>query len=359
MTVAQGCGAVLLLLLPGCAKTQTGTESQPPRATLPTGSGAETQSRQDTSHPPLLLDLRDGSRLTGIPLISSLPLKTAYTTIDAPLKKIRSIRISDEGNTATVEFLNGDVLHGDIQIESLPLRTLLGKLDVPLTALRQVAWPGVILDDALVAYYPLDGSPRDVSGHKNDGTNHGAVPGIDRYGRDGGAYAFNGDGAYIGLPNGLEDPAGGGFTWSFWALCRERGGERRFLLYGGANTAESGTEFNGGKLSFGVHLENDQGFSASVNIPLDAYVHLACVYRRGAYVQIWVNGILESQVSVTDGVLMHGSNQHSAAIGSYAPEQPNHMRAYHIKTWLGLVDEVRIYSRPLDRSEIELLAADH
>ncbi len=358
MILVRVLSTFLCVFVPGCTRPETG-HGTPERRDPAAVRRSEATQEPDSGRARCTVDLRDGSRLRGIPLTASVAIKAAYATIDAPLEKIRSIQLAEDGKTATITFRNGDILHGEIQAATFPIETLLGKLDVPVKTIRELQGPSATLDVGLTAYYPLDGSVTDASGHHYDGTNHGATPGKDRFGKEGGAYEVNGNGAYIGLPNGILDPAGPGFTWSLWIVCRETSGER-FLLYGGMNNAESGLDFNNGKLNFAVHLENDdRGYVASVSAPIGSYTHIACVYRRGVYIQLWVNGKVASQVSVPDGVLMHGSNQHSAAIGSYAPEQPNHMRAYNIRTWLGLIDEVRIYGRPLDGPEIESLASDH
>jgi hypothetical protein len=50
----------------------------------------------------------------------------------------------------------------------------------------------VAVTDGLVAYYPLNGDAKDLSGHDYHGTVHGAVPAKDRHGNDDHAYRMEG-----------------------------------------------------------------------------------------------------------------------------------------------------------------------
>jgi hypothetical protein len=53
----------------------------------------------------------------------------------------------------------------------------------------------------LIAHYPFNGNAQDASGNDNHGTVVGAVPDTGADGRPDGAYEFNGQGAYITVPN--------------------------------------------------------------------------------------------------------------------------------------------------------------
>ncbi len=348
------------ITLPSCTRGQNPGNSRPADTSLTAPVGTAPARNTGPGVQRMTVLLRDGSRLSAVPLVRSLPLKTAYSTIEADLAKVRSITFSRDGKSATVDFRNGDFLHGTFLTESFPVETVLGKIDVPVSTIQEISGlsAGADLTAGLSAYYPLDGNCADASGHGSDGVNHGAAPGIDRFGRDGGAMEFNGNGAYVGLPNGLIDPAGTGFTLSLWALPRETSAYR-ILFYDGTNTAETGVSVKEGIMNFAARLEDDRGFAAEAPVTAGNYIHVACVYRRGVSLELWLNGALAATTPIPDGVLMHGSHVHSGAIGSYAPEQTNHMRAYSIRTWLGLVDDVRLYARALKQPEIELLSSDH
>ena len=94
----------------------------------------------------------------------------------------------------------------------------------PLTLLFAVAWLLVTLESRgqrLLAYYPLDGQATiDLSGNRNNGLWHGGLsPTADRYGRPCSALYFNGQDAYVEVPNSasLSTPTQQ-FTATAW--CR-------------------------------------------------------------------------------------------------------------------------------------------
>jgi hypothetical protein len=59
---------------------------------------------------------------------------------------------------------------------------------------------GASLNNSLVACYPFNGSPRDMSGYLNDGVANGAVLTTDRKGKAQSAYQFDGVNDYIEVP---------------------------------------------------------------------------------------------------------------------------------------------------------------
>ena len=91
--------------------------------------------------PPVVADLRDGSKIFGkvIPSDLSLKLKTEEVgELRIPINKINKLEFSAEGTSATLFLQNGDRLKGEIQLRTLKLETLLGQLTVPLDAISKV-----------------------------------------------------------------------------------------------------------------------------------------------------------------------------------------------------------------------------
>jgi hypothetical protein len=70
------------------------------------------------------------------------------------------------------------------------------------------------LQNALIAFYCLDGDAVDSSAQYNNGSAHNVVPTYDRFGQLNHAMAFGPD-AYIQLPSIQYGPPSG-FTWSVW-----------------------------------------------------------------------------------------------------------------------------------------------
>ena len=80
----------------------------------------------------LALELTDGSRVIGVPLISIIPLKTDYGSVDLKLDIIESIDFPENGETVSVSFSNGDQLKGTIDADAIELETLFGKYSIAL-----------------------------------------------------------------------------------------------------------------------------------------------------------------------------------------------------------------------------------
>jgi hypothetical protein len=52
----------------------------------------------------LAIDLVDGSRLIGTPVIASVPVQTAYAKMDVPLTQIQALKIGDDHETVTLNL---------------------------------------------------------------------------------------------------------------------------------------------------------------------------------------------------------------------------------------------------------------
>lgn len=59
------------------------------------------------------------------------------------------------------------------------------------------------LTNGLVAYYPFNGNPSDASGGRINGIVRGAQLTQDRFGNPNSAYYFNGDTAFISIPDSI------------------------------------------------------------------------------------------------------------------------------------------------------------
>ena len=357
--VIRLCAVFLVLSSFGCVQRSgehetTGSAAPRSDSTRPAVSQVENAT---SFH--VVVFLRDGSQLVGTSQQPTFAFQTSYGHLEVPLEKIRSVTFADSSGAATIEFSNGDLLHGKFPANSFSLESVLGRLELPVQGMARISLlsPGDALTSGLVAYYPLDGSTEDSSGHGHDGVNHGAVPSKDRFGNSNRAYSFNGSGAYIALPDGLVDPDGAGFTISLWAQARSMDGTR-FLAYIGTNSAAAGLVAKNQQFSFIVTLRSHGGFSVSAPAGLNTFVHLACVYTKGKSIALWVNGRPAGETPIPDDALSHGGNDHSSTLGSYAPEQPNHARTYQYWTWDGIIDDVRIYSRALRPEEIAALSRE-
>jgi hypothetical protein len=151
------------------------------------------------------LDLVDGSRVIGVPSITSIPLQTSYARMDIPLAQIMTLGMAEDHETAELTLGNGDKLSGVVKLKPIRLDTLFGDIRIGIAHIKRISilLPGGQLSDqlrrSLVLYYSFDnddaGTVKDDSGNGHDGVLRGAKWTPDGY--KGGAYVFNGYSSFI------------------------------------------------------------------------------------------------------------------------------------------------------------------
>ncbi|HEX7574261.1 MAG TPA: LamG domain-containing protein [Bacteroidota bacterium] len=314
----------------------------------PAAQGREIESRSSVA-----IDLRDGSRIIGTPLLIGLTLGSSYGSIPFKLEQVTSIVFSDSAREVTIEFRNGDLLRGSLQLDSLPVQCVAGRLNLPVSAILRISPVSTQgnLAEGLVAHYPLKENTADATGHGHDAVNHGAVPARGPFGNQGGAYEFDGTDAHINLPGGIVDPNAPAYTLSVWVLAKPSP-VRRQALYIGAESGELAVWIDGGKFGFGAGLTDRQWHAVTSPAQENIFVHLAGVYVRGKWVRLYVNGERKSEAPVPDLPLRSGLTEYSSGIGSYAPEHPEHGQRLGMSPWYGRIGDVRIYNRAMSDSEI-------
>jgi len=151
------------------------------------------------------LDLVDGSRVIGVPAITSIPLQTSYARMDIPLAQIMTLGMAKDHATAELILGNGDKLSGTVQLKPIRLSTLFGDIRVGIAHIRRISIllpAGQISDQlrrGLVLYYSFDnddaGTVKDDSGNGHHGVLRSARWTPDGY--KGGAYVFHGSSSFI------------------------------------------------------------------------------------------------------------------------------------------------------------------
>lgn len=311
------------------------------------------QGREGESPATVAIDLRDGSRFIGTPLLTSLTLESSYGPIVFRVERVTSILFSDSAREVTVEFRNGDLLRGSLQLDSLPLQCVAGRLNLPVSAILRVSPFSAKenLAEGLIAHYPLRGNTADATGHGHDAVNHGAVPAPDRFGTQGRAYEFDGSDAHMNLPEGIINPDGPAYTFSLWVLAKPSPVHRQ-ALYIGAATGEISIWVSGKEFEFWACLTDRQPRGVTAPLLENTFVHLAAVYVRGKSVRLYVNGEPKSDAPLPDLPLLSGLMEYSSGIGGYAPEHPEQGKRFGMSNWYGRIGDVRIYNRALSGSEI-------
>ncbi len=204
--------------------------------------------------------------------------------------------------------------------------------------------------DGLVAYYAFNGNANDASGNGNHGIVHGATLAVDRFGVAGKAYSLDGVDDYISLPSNVY--FSGDFTFSGWCNVREVRSQCKFFDFGygdpGDNVFMVLSLLSTGKPYGGVESGTVQGAGSAINAPspleLNQWIHLA-FELQGATFRLYRNGSLWEE-----------------GPSFRVPQNILRTRNYFGKSnWAqdpltnAIFDDIRIYSRALNSSEIESL----
>jgi|GEM_PF-4725256 len=204
----------------------------------------------------------------------------------------------------------------------------------------------------LIGHWPLDGNAEDTSGKGHNGAITGATP---TTGQCGGAYRFNGSAA---IDVGNLDFSSGQYTvsswirtdlpaatesWKDWLTKLDIGsGSGPFMLFLGDGRVANGggngpglVVWSGGSGVVGINGTN-------LNYRDGAWHHVAATYQSGSQ-KLYADGVLVGTNTYSGSL---PSNSKSVVIGGIEGFGPFHHR------WVGDIDEVAIYDRALDASEI-------
>lgn len=213
-----------------------------------------------------------------------------------------------------------------------------------------------------VAHWPLDGDARDVAGGGHHGVVVNAVPTEDRFGSPNGAFRFDGDGDYIDISEDI-DQGTGDLTWSAWfqqedpprfraILSKKEPKQSRFdslQLFGSC--------YDAGVPCFEI-CDGDQNVCDAAVAPRrydDGRWHHIAGVRDGKSVKLYLDGMLAGSVASSgldadgaDGIKIGAAGDLGA--GCNKPGCTD-------DSFLGSIDDVRIYDRALTPQEISCLYA--
>ncbi len=219
--------------------------------------------------------------------------------------------------------------------------------------------PKINLPIGLLAHYPFTGNAGDSSGNGKHGTVTNATLAKDRCGNANSAYYFNGTDAHIEIPsatfltqfcsyslwvNASEIPGSGEYTYPF--AIGSSGGGQNVAIANNSMTGWAGGSYNDGTPSLSLVAKGSMPTT-------DRWYHL--VYIRDSFkIKLYIDGKLN-----TNEVSYGGSN---TSTGGHNPNFGASPKAYFGTRDLlsqfyfkGLIDDVRIYDRPLDEMEIDSL----
>ena len=291
----------------------------------------------------LSLDLVDGSHVIGVPNIKSVPVQTSYAKMDIPLRQIRSIKIADDHETASLELQNGDKLTAVLGVGPIELGTIFGKTTIGLEHIEQldVVLTGRALPQelkrGLVLHYSFDKDEgtkvSDQSGKRQDGKVHG-VKWVAK-GQVGGAYEFTRGKIASAHSNSPYFENNEPFTVS---LCFQAfDNEPSFLVLRNANY---GIKWNGAGRGLQMYTGN---YLRSVKTDWETrrWYHVVAVDDGKGICRIYVNGALDIRQECPPNRF----GKFPLEIGHYANE--HHFR--------GIIDEVMIWNRVLSEDDIKQL----
>jgi hypothetical protein len=302
------------------------------------------------------VDLSDGSHIIGRPLVEKIPLKTSFAEMNLTFKQIIGIKFSDDHEKVVVLFRNGDQLEGSTTLDEVKLDTLIGQLSVPLehivsmtVSIRGEISPAILKSLRLHYSFAKDNGSEieDKSGNGHSGVVHGATWTAD--GKQGGGYAFDGNGDYIDTKENLGIAGSSPWTISAWVEYSDDGEQK--VDYG--NIVSIGKAYNRNGI-LGVCKGQKKGWLllnawGSGNWAYDPEFHPVSSFENivvsydGSMLSVYINGALKKtkniSLSITDNPIRVGGRT-----GGYSGQ--------YLK---GKIDEVMIFDRALSEIEVKLL----
>jgi hypothetical protein len=253
-------------------------------------------------------------------------------------------------------------LHDEVKTFMKTTKTLFGILTIT-TALAVHIQAQVPFTNSLVAYYPFNGSANDATGNGNNGTIIGdVVPATDRFGVASNAYHFGGSGtdSAIEVTNTVFNIGQAGYTVSGW-FASDNVADTYQVLWNTIPESGSGLDFNDPSLpgtaatvAFGVGPGSGAWTVLGVHGSMTNYAsqtwYQAVFTKSNTLYTLYIDG----QVSCQTNISAASGYNHDVGciIGSITPINPPYPY-----TFLGALDDFRIYNRALSPNEVQQLYA--
>ena len=220
----------------------------------------------------------------------------------------------------------------------------------------------------LIAHYPFNGNANDASGNNINGTVYGAVLTTDRFNNQNSAYFFDGVNDYIECPNnsfemfGSQQPS----TFSFWFTLSERSKIISFFSKGLHSGSSGGNryvaiEYHGSLSRFAVSIydggtqHNALATIDTNQIVINQWYHLTVI--RNNSISIYLNGQYLTSTNIDAGWTTNYNSiiqNLPARWGVRNYTNPTAVSDVHH----GKLDDIRVYNRALNISEITQLYND-
>jgi PKD repeat protein len=220
------------------------------------------------------------------------------------------------------------------------------------------------LNLGLIAYYPFNGNANDESGNSHNPSVVKAIFTSDRFGKTNAACQFNGTSNFIRIPDNKVFHFKTGFSISAWVMIKGfYGGPchgNRILMKGSSDYPNSGNymlTFDDNHYTRGENCsieKPDRGhqsfYGAYSGIVSNDYIipnkwYLLTYVFDGTYASLYVDCKLQGKGYAKDQGF---SNREDIFLGRMDSDQYPYW-------YNGLLDELRIYNRPLNKNEISAL----
>lgn len=199
----------------------------------------------------------------------------------------------------------------------------------------------------LKAYYPFSGNAADSSGNGLNGTVTGATLTTNRFANPSSAYNFAGSN-YISVPNNSLLNTGDELSVSVWVNLANSVTNQKVI---GKTDISFVNGFILGVQSGQIYPEvwNSAGTRYTMStgtISSNVWTHLCITYANSLYLKAYINGVIIDSVPVA--ALPVGANTDALVIGI----APWNLLNFPVA---GKIDDIRIYSREINRDEVMAL----
>jgi len=210
--------------------------------------------------------------------------------------------------------------------------------------------------EGLVAYWPFNGNANDESGNEINATVIEAILSSDRHGNNNSAYSFDGQNDYLEADASKLPTAER--TISLWFYANSVENRPGLLGYGGSSTRGTswfmGLNVNGLKsFHMSCHYLINRIDYYYTNPPVEEWYHWVITTNSTGTI-IYVNGVeVESNTSFVDNTYVTDREIGIGVIANTRGSVP--YTDGNVKYFDGSIDDIRIYDRALNESEIQAL----
>src|SRR5882672_7582004 len=168
--------------------------------------------------------------------------------------------------------------------------------------------PAYISSAGLVAWYPLNGDAKDMSGNNNHGVNHNAAATMDRLGQPNGAMKFNGNSSYISIDLQSQPAISVPFTICAWYSTLDPAQMSQTILGKGRSADGSGLNFGFGTgeppvtnvAYFGLQGEVPEATTTGNQEDYGEGWHFLVATFDGSTTALYMDGIMTSRIPILE-----------------------------------------------------------